>query len=139
MEPLLEAVLTGNHHEVARLVEGGADINARCDEGASVLFAASLSGDVEMVRLLLDLGADPNLVAEEPAASIYCPKVVDLISQAQFLTDWAKYTPVLELLLARGATDDRGQVPTFDFESRKRLWLENQGRQPVRRPWWRFW
>jgi ankyrin repeat protein len=139
VEPLLEAVLNKRHHEVSRLIEGGADINARCDEGASVLFAASLSGDVEMVRLLLDLGADANLVAEEPGASIYCPKVVDVIYQAQFLMDWAKYTPVLELLLARGATDERGQVPAFNTESRKRGCLENQGTLSVSRPWWRFW
>ncbi|MBX7104033.1 MAG: ankyrin repeat domain-containing protein [Gemmataceae bacterium] len=125
---ILEAVATGNRDEVRRLVSAGADINARCDQGASALFVACLAGDVEMVRLLLDFGADPNLEAGEPASSIYAPKVLDLVMQAQFLIDWAKYTPVFELLVSRGASEWGGGVPTrADTEVRSRRALEHQG------------
>jgi hypothetical protein len=111
-EQLLEAVTAGEHTRIRELVAAGADINARCDQGASVLFSACLAGDVQTVRLLLDLGAYPNLEAEEPAATIYAPKPLDLVMQAQFLLDWGKYTPVFELLLERGASEWGGQVPT---------------------------
>jgi hypothetical protein len=100
-----------------------------------------LAGDLEMVRPLLDLGADPNLEAEEPASRFYAPKALDMVMQAQFLMDWAKYTPVFALLLSHGASESGGQVPTpADTEIRRQRALERQCvREPVSRPWWRFW
>ena len=129
---LLVAVGAGDQVQIRKLVNAGVDINGLYDEGASVLFAASLSGDVELVQLLLDLGADPNLVAQEPSASIYAPKVLDLVMQAQFLIDWTTFTPILELLVRNGATDSDGEVPTPEIDTvRKHRSLEKQaGRDP---------
>jgi hypothetical protein len=96
-----------------------------------------------MVRLLIDLGADPNLEAEEPAASLYAPRALDMVMQAQFLMDWEKYTPMFELLLARGASELDGRIPTpAETETRRvRALAYQSGRaaKPSDRPWWRFW
>jgi hypothetical protein len=124
-------------------VAAGADINSRCNQGASVLFHACIAGDVETVRLLLDLGADPYLEAEEPAAIFYATKPLELVMSAQFLMDWDRYTPVFELLLARGASDwTTGKVPTpADTEVRKQRALERQlGQVPAedKQSGWRY-
>ena len=135
---LLKAVSAGDHEEVRWLVAAGANINSRCDRGASALFSACVAGDVEMVRLLLDSGANPNLEAEEPASGFYAPKTLDMVMQAQYLMDWGKYTPVFELLLARGASESGGQVPTpADTDVRRQRALDYQNgreREPTNRP-----
>ena len=43
---------------VRRLVECGADVDARQESGATPLHAAAMNGDAEIVELLLDRGAD---------------------------------------------------------------------------------
>lgn len=45
--------------EVMRLVDRGADLNARDDEGFTALFYAAVLGDAEAVDYLLDHGAKP--------------------------------------------------------------------------------
>jgi len=59
-EPLLHAIQRGDINTVKRLLERGANPNARDAEGTPALMAAALYNDVNGVRLLLDHGADPN-------------------------------------------------------------------------------
>ncbi len=102
-EEFLEAIADGQIEKAKRLTRTGIDLNVRCDQGASLLFAAILSGDVSLVRLMLEHGADPNFVAEEPAATVYAEKPLELACGARFLLDRDKYQPNVELLTQFGA------------------------------------
>ncbi|MDQ3816352.1 MAG: hypothetical protein M3362_01520 [Acidobacteriota bacterium] len=120
-ERLLTAIAESNLVEAERLVRSGVDLNVRCDQGASVLYAGILSGDASLVRLILERGADPNLLADEPAASIYTEKPLELAMQARFLMDWDKYHPIVSLLEEFGATDVDGRGESeSDSEARER-------------------
>jgi hypothetical protein len=136
-------VSSGDTAEVRRLIQSGVNVNARCDEGASVLFLACLNANVEMVQLLLDLGADPNLIAEEPASGKYCEKVLDMVMQAQFLMHWDIYTLVFDALVSKGATQSDGTVPNAKEEAarRRRAYELQAGRDPwaSKKSWWKFW
>jgi hypothetical protein len=73
---------------------------------------------------MLEHGADPNLVSDEPASSIYTEKPLDLARQARFLMDWDSYHPIVTLLEAFGATNDKGEVENDSkaVELRAREW-----------------
>jgi serine/threonine protein kinase len=139
---LLDAVTVGDLTEVYSIVNGGANINARCDQGASVLFLACLMGEEKLVEHLLMLGADPNLRAEGEAVSVYAPKPLDLVLQSMEQRDWRRYKPLLELLLQHGATDFRDQTPTPS--ELRALKQRADGNPPQEQAaddssWWRFW
>ncbi|HEV8066271.1 MAG TPA: ankyrin repeat domain-containing protein [Planctomycetaceae bacterium] len=57
---LLNAVRTGDHERVERLLRLGADANARDDHGTTALMLATVVADGRMVQTLLDHGADVN-------------------------------------------------------------------------------
>jgi ankyrin repeat protein len=60
---LYYAVFTGNYNCVKVLLNHGADINAVCDSGKTMLHAAvvgTLSPDIEITQLLLSHGVDAN-------------------------------------------------------------------------------
>ena len=59
-EDLIEAAKRGDLQEVSHLLDKGADVNAKNNEGASALFLAALKGHIEIVHALLDKGADVN-------------------------------------------------------------------------------
>lgn len=140
---LLEAVTAGDRGRIKELVGSGVNINARCDQGASVLFYACLAADDKLVKLLLDLGADPNLNAEGEAISVYAPKPLDVVMQAMLMTDWARYKPCFDLLLKRGASDWQGRVPSAAEIRVMREKAEEVRRNPSLRQdrgsWWQFW
>jgi hypothetical protein len=132
-EQLLTAVAESNLVEAERLIRSGVDLNVRCDQGASLLYAGSLSGDVTLVRLMLEHGADPNILADEPAASVYTEKPLELAMQARFLMHWDKYHPIVRLLEEFGATDVDGRVESeSDFGERERRAREWQSSRAAR-------
>lgn len=111
-EEILQAIGDGQIEEAKRLTRKRIDLNVRCDQGTSVLFAAILSGDVSLVQLMLEHGADPNFVAEDPAATIYAEKPLELALGASFLLDRDKYQPIVELLIQFGATTSDESIPS---------------------------
>ena len=54
------AVQRGDLIEVARLLDSGADVNAKDQVGKTPLMKAAQAGSLEVVKLLLDRGADAN-------------------------------------------------------------------------------
>lgn len=125
-EQLIKAVVDNDVNELKRLIAAGVDLNARCDQGASLLFAAVLGSHPELVRLMLENGADPNLIADEPAATIYTDKPLELACQARFLMDWDRYDLMVKLLVEFGATDSDGRTELSgdltEIEMRARDW-----------------
>lgn len=63
-DDLRAAVYYNREAEVARLLDGGADINMRNAEGWTLLHVAAEQGMTRMVRYLLARGADPNARTE---------------------------------------------------------------------------
>ncbi|HEX4518475.1 MAG TPA: ankyrin repeat domain-containing protein [Gaiellaceae bacterium] len=131
---LLRAVATDDLRGIDKALAAGADINARCDDGASVLYLACIRGNVEVVRALLELGADANLRADLPAADMYAETPLGLVKGAQFLLDWEKYTPIYDLLVERGAVDQGRRVPVSADNDARRRWhaltWQAKGRHP---------
>ena len=57
----LTGATANNHTEIAKiLVNHGANVNHRYEEGASPLMEAAHNGNVELVEFFLEKGADPN-------------------------------------------------------------------------------
>ena len=54
------AAIGGNIEVAKRLLEGGADVNAKAESGAPI-HGAVMGDGAAMVRLLLERGADPSL------------------------------------------------------------------------------
>jgi ankyrin repeat protein len=87
--PLMYAALYGDTNSVRRLLEAGADPNARNESGATALMWAV--GDPERTRLLLEHKADANARSENGRTPL-------LIAADRFGS-----APVLKLLLEAGA------------------------------------
>jgi ankyrin repeat protein len=111
-ERLLAAVESEDLDRILAAVNAGADVNARCDDGASVLYPACLNGNVHVVWLLLNLGADPNLEAEGEAVTDYAPTPLDLVTRARSLFGPDAYLPVFDVLVRRGARGRDGRPVT---------------------------
>ncbi|MFH0785245.1 MAG: ankyrin repeat domain-containing protein [Pseudomonadota bacterium] len=57
---LIKAAFSGNLPEVERLLENGANVNAKRDDGITALIGASIEGHEDVVALLLAKGVDVN-------------------------------------------------------------------------------
>lgn len=58
--PLLVAALRGETDAVTDLLDGGADVNARDENGMTALMGAVKEGHKDVARILLERGADVN-------------------------------------------------------------------------------
>lgn len=89
---LISASGNGDIREVRSLLESGADVHTRGENGVTPLIAAAYGNHVEAARILINAGADVN-VKDETQQSAY------LISTSEVGDD----TSLLELTLANGA------------------------------------
>lgn len=58
--PLMRAALEGNTERVKDLVQQGAEINQRDDNGRKALMFAAINAHYETMKVLLEYGADVN-------------------------------------------------------------------------------
>ena len=98
--------------KIRLLVKHGADVNARSDDGRSVLFiAAGRAGAAPVVKFLLDQGANPN--PNEGLGTSSSPLVeAALVGEAE----------TMRLLLERGADIKRAAGPALGFASGANCW-----------------
>jgi ankyrin repeat protein len=59
-EKLIKAAKEGRLEEVTRLLDRGADINAKDKDGDTAIIGAAFWGHLDVVTLLLEKGADIN-------------------------------------------------------------------------------
>jgi len=59
----------GDVYEASKLIDGGADVNARCENGATALIYAIFNNKEEIVRLLLDSKADTTVSTNKGATA----------------------------------------------------------------------
>ena len=59
-DDLINATRNNTVQEVKRLLNEGADVNARNQDGWTSLMMAALGGHLEVAKLLIDKGADVN-------------------------------------------------------------------------------
>ncbi len=67
---LVKSVKAGDVAEVGRLLQAGADVNARDEEGATLLMLAAYAGNLDLVEALIKAGADVNLQDERGWSAI---------------------------------------------------------------------
>ncbi len=87
--PLMEAALYGSVDDMRRLLDRGADVNARSDGGSTALIWAS--SDLEKTRLLPNRGADVNAASDNGRTALMAA------------AGRAGAAPIVKLLLERGA------------------------------------
>jgi ankyrin repeat protein len=138
---LLVAIRNGDHAQVRKLIEAGADINtADKFDGTTALMHSVIESDANMVKLLIDKGANVN--AANAAGSTALMYAVTNLAKARLLLDAGanvkvkgKYgstpmnvavttfgsTAVLKLLVSKGAEPDPrvilGAAATGDLEA----------------------
>ncbi len=137
---LLDAAFICDLLKVRELLAGGADPDARDDDGRTPLFSAVLGGSIGLVGLLLESGADVNARDHHGFSALHFAAQEDLPEMARLLLakgadanaqdeDGASVlwraifstrgpTDVLEALLAAGAKPD---LPTKAGESARAL------------------
>ncbi len=86
---LMRASLEGNTETVKRLLESGADVNAKDDEGRTALMFAVTNMQTDSAKALVEHGADVNVKANDGctelmlAASAVDSEIIrDLLSKA---------------------------------------------------------
>src|SRR4051812_38051891 len=68
---LLGAARRGNIGRIRRLLDEGAEVNARGDFGYTPLVHASMSGHRDAIRIVLDAGADPSIRTDDGGTALY--------------------------------------------------------------------
>jgi ankyrin repeat protein len=92
-ESLKKVVISGELLDVKRLIEKGADVNAKDNEGITALMYAVAFEHPEMVKLLIDAGADVNAKDNEGITAL-------------MVASFEGYTDIVELLIKAGAKEN---------------------------------
>jgi hypothetical protein len=84
---LLTASLHGDTQEVSRLIERGADVNARDSDGVTALMGAAIDGNTELARVLIEKGADVDSQAENGWTALHIAAINGDLDVARILIE----------------------------------------------------
>ena len=97
-EKLMEACIEGNLEEAERLLEQGADVNVKDNDGETALIWAAYRGYTDIAELLIDKEADVNVKDNDGETA--------LMLAISFLFGSTDTTDTAELLIDKGADVD---------------------------------
>lgn len=81
----LHSAVANNHFEIAaKLIEAGADVNARQADGFTALMAAAQNGNTQITQLLLHHSADVNARVSNQSAQFPNMTALDFAKQGNF-------------------------------------------------------
>jgi ankyrin repeat protein len=92
VESLHQAVAGGDFEQIKSLISGGADVNAKDDNGNAPLHYAVILANKDIIELLIASGADVNIKDDQGRTALWWAKEL-------------KNTEVVELLLKHGANE----------------------------------
>ena len=84
---LWDAIENSDYDRVVTLVESGANINAKNDDGESPLHFAAMYGNVQITRFLLSTGADIRIVDDEGNTPLHWAAAAGQLHQVRLLID----------------------------------------------------
>jgi len=84
---LLDAAKSGDVKTVKLLLEKGADVNTKSDDGGTALMSAAKRGYMEIIKLLLDKGADINAKDTDGTTALMLAAVKGQTKVVQLLLD----------------------------------------------------
>ena len=146
--PAQQAAMSGNLEILARLMDGGCEIDQRDIEGTTPLMAAAGSGQIEVATWLLEHGADPNartVAGNRPMLEAVRDDNVAMLalllehgadiegsngygSGPLHLAAWMGKGSVVDWLLEKGADpnarDHFGETPLVSAQRRKNVAIE---------------
>eukprot|EP00465_Bigelowiella_longifila_P012929 CAMPEP_0185259294 /NCGR_PEP_ID=MMETSP1359-20130426/8088_1 /TAXON_ID=552665 /ORGANISM="Bigelowiella longifila, Strain CCMP242" /LENGTH=317 /DNA_ID=CAMNT_0027845147 /DNA_START=141 /DNA_END=1094 /DNA_ORIENTATION=+ len=114
--PLHAAVQHKRKSVVVWLLENGANVNARTEDGSTALALAAYNGDLEMVKMLIERGADPSVKNQQGFNTL------DVVEQMQ----WPE---IKEYLLTPGRLQNAarlGDLATITRMLKKKPWRVNE-------------
>ena len=85
--PLMRAALDGDTESVKELINQGADINRRDDDGRTALMFAVINRHYETMKLLLEHGADVNATSKQGGTALMGAAMDGELSMVQALLD----------------------------------------------------
>ena len=97
---LIAAAATGERDEVQSLLDRGADVHARNDDGQTPLFLAAASGHSSLVETLLDAGSSADGRDERGNTALMAAAVIGDGRSARLLLDTLAPTPKLLTMTA---------------------------------------
>ena len=130
---IFKSASNGNFREIKRLIDGGADVNARNEYGNTPLIEAAQKGHSEAAKVLIDAGAEVDACNKGRTALIsaagWHKETVELLiaagadvnaktdtgGTALLAAAWSSNKEIAELLIAAGAdvsaSDNAGDTP----------------------------
>jgi ankyrin repeat protein len=99
--PLMNAVLVSDKRSAKTLIENGARLELREEEGRTALYIAVEYGVTDMTRMLIDAGADINAKNKDGYTPLQCAKFCEDLFAG---SDTGKfYTSIREMIEAKAA------------------------------------
>lgn len=106
-KPLIEAVQNNDDTEVQRLIEAGANVNAKDESGRTALMYAAQNSEAYIARLLIDAGADPYMTDNDGETAL--SYATDISGQLVYAIN-TRYYNGIDALMHAAQNNDAAEV-----------------------------